>query len=108
MMTMEFISGIRNPETYEEASSSTPSVHWRRAMDTEIASREENQTWTLTMPSKDVKIIPCKWVYCIKTNPDGSVKKYKARLVIKGFRQRQGIDYTQTFSPVVKLSTIQC
>ncbi|CAL1681979.1 unnamed protein product [Lasius platythorax] len=107
MMTTEFISEIKNPETYEEALSSANNVHWKQAMDIEMASLKENQTWTLITLPKDAKVISNKWVFRIKTNPDGSVDKYKARLVIKGFSQRQGVDYNQIFSYVVKLSTIR-
>lgn len=57
MMTTEFISEIKNPETYEEALSSANSVHWKQAMDTEMASLKENQTWTLITLSKDAKAI---------------------------------------------------
>ena len=93
MMTTEFISGIKNPETYEETLSSKNSIYWKQAMDAEIASLEENQTWTLTILPKGAKAIPSKWVFRVKTNPDGSVDKYKARLVIKSFNQRHGVTF---------------
>lgn len=57
MLTTEFISEIKNPETYEEALSSEKSVHWKQVMDTEMASLKENQTWTLTTLPKDAKVI---------------------------------------------------
>ena len=76
-------------------------------MDREIDSLHQNETWNLTRLPKGSKALPCKWVYRVKTNPDGSIDKYKARLVVKGFAQRQGIDDDQTFSSVARMETIR-
>lgn len=62
--------------------------------------------WVLVNLPEGAKAIPCKWVYWIKTNPDGGINKYKIRLAIKGYSQCQGIDYIETFSPVAKLETM--
>ena len=54
-----------------------------------------------------VNLVGCKWIYKLKLNSDGTIARYKARLVTKGFHQRAGIDYTNTFSPIVKLATVR-
>lgn len=66
-----------------------------------------NNTWSLTVLPLYRKAIGCKWVFKVKENPDGSINKYKACLVAKGYSQLSGQDYGETFSPVVKLATIR-
>jgi hypothetical protein len=66
----------------------------------------KNKTWYLVTPMKGKSIVGCKWVYKIKRKQDNGLDRYKARLVAKEFKQRYGIDYDDTFSPVVKMATI--
>ncbi|KAH9779126.1 hypothetical protein KPL71_007607 [Citrus sinensis] len=100
---VEEATGIE-PETFEEASQSS---EWMTAMKDEITALEQNQTWELVLKPKDVKPISCRWVYKIKHRPDGSIERYKARLVARGFSQQYGLDYDETFSPVAKLTTVR-
>ena len=76
-------------------------------MQAEINALKANNTW-LMRPLPPSKVpIGCKWVYKVKLKADGSVERYKARLVAKGFTQTEGIDFYETFSPVVKFVTVR-
>jgi hypothetical protein len=75
-------------------------------MDNEFDALLKNETWHLVPPKAGTNIINCKWVYKIKRKCDGSIDRYKAWLIVKGFKQRYRIDYKDTFSPVVKAATI--
>ncbi|KZV29502.1 Cysteine-rich RLK (receptor-like protein kinase) 8 [Dorcoceras hygrometricum] len=68
---------------------------------------EKNQTWELMLLPKDKTTVGCKWVFNVKLNADGSLERYKARLVARGFTQTYGIDYQETFAPVAKLNTVR-
>lgn len=80
---------------------------WRHAIGDEFNAALRNNTWDLVPPNEAPNLVGNKWIFRIKFLPDGSIDKYKARLVAKGFHQRPGIDYHETFSPVVKSPTIR-
>jgi histone deacetylase 1/2 len=80
---------------------------WLKAMQAEYSALMNNNTWSLVPLPAHRRAIGCKWVFRIKENPDGSINKYKARIVAKGFNQEAGFDFQETFSPVVKPVTIR-
>ncbi|GLT64493.1 hypothetical protein SLA2020_369820 [Shorea laevis] len=98
------ITSLDEPKTFSQA---VKSEHWREAMRKEITTLEQNETWTLERLPPGKQAIDSKWVYKIKYNPDGTVERYKVRLVAKGFTQIEGLDYHETFAPVAKLVTVR-
>ena len=91
------------PTNYEEAMMSPDSAKWLEAMKSEIEPMYENKVWTLVDLPDDWQAIENKWIFKRKTDADGSVTIYKDRLVAKGFRQVQGVDYDEIFSLVSML-----
>ena len=76
-------------------------------MKSEMESMNENQAWTLVYPHKEIKPITCKWIFKKKTDMEGKVVTYKATLVAEGCRQRQGVDYDETFSPIGMIKSLR-
>ena len=76
-------------------------------MDTEYQALLRNQTWTLVSPPLGAHIVGCRWIYKVKYKPDGSVDRFKARLLAQGYTQIAGVDFFDTFSPVAKPCTIR-
>jgi hypothetical protein len=79
---------------------------WWTAMQVEFNALLKNQTWTLVPYSATNNVVGCKLVFKLKRKADGTIERHRARLVAKGFHQHVGIDYGETFSPVVKPTTI--
>lgn len=95
------------PRSYDEAINSNEVRQWKRAMDEEYKSLLKNCTWELVEAPEDQKVIDNRWVFKVKENPDGTIERFKARLVVRGFTQQYGIDYEETFSPVVKYTSVR-
>ena len=95
---------LSEPTTYHDAICHP---EWQHAMAEEIAALERTGTWDLVPLPSHARPITCKWVYKIKTRSDGSLERYKARLVARGFQQEHGRDYDETFAPVAHMTTIR-
>ena len=92
------------PKTVAEALRDP---NWRKAMCDEINAQLRNGTSELVPPVPSQNVVGCKWVFTIKYLPNGEIDRYKARLVAKGFHQQHGLDFTETFSLVIKSTTIR-
>lgn len=96
-----------DPMTPEDALGGHNAVDWRNAMHSELASLDVNNTWELMSLPAGRKAIKTKWVFKTKRDDDGTVLRYKARLVAKGCSQTYGVDYTETYSPVVRYTSLR-
>ncbi|GKE40211.1 zinc finger, CCHC-type containing protein, partial [Tanacetum coccineum] len=96
-----------DPITYDEAMQSRDAAFWKEAIDDEIGSIMENNTWVLSDLPPGCKPLGCKWIFKRKMKVDGTIDKFKARLVIQGFRQKEGIDYFDTYAPIARITTIR-
>ena len=90
--------------TFKQASLNP---HWQKAMKEEIASIYANRTWSLVPLPPDKKAITSKWVFKLKPGINGETTRFKARLVARGFEQTDGVDFVETFAPVVRWETIR-
>jgi len=104
---MAMIAAGDKPLTYEEAVGGADAAKWHEAMAKEMAALKQMGTWVLQELPKGQRTVTCKWVFRIKRKADGSVDRYKARLVARGFTQEYGLNYYETFAPVAKHATIR-
>ena len=95
------------PQSYKEAIVDTHKTEWVKAMQDEMQSLHENHTYELVELPKGRRALKNKWVFRIKSEEGNSKPRYKARLVVKGFSQKKGVDFEEIFSPVVKMFSIR-
>ena len=95
------------PSTLQEATSNSDVPQWIAAMQEKIETLHKNKTWELVSLPQGRKPIGNKWIYKIKRNNEDQVERYRARLVVKGYAQKEGIDFDEIFSHVVRLTTVR-
>ena len=98
------LSTISIPSCYKQAMEHEC---WQIAMQAELQALEENHTWDIVVCPPTVKPIGSKWVFSVKLRSNGSLDRYKARLVDLGNKQEYGVDYEETFSPIAKMTTVR-
>ncbi|KAJ9568078.1 hypothetical protein OSB04_004044 [Centaurea solstitialis] len=104
VLYQSIIQPFPEPQTITQALKQP---QWRKAMQEEYDALLRNQTWSLVPPESVPNLVGSKWVFRTKFKPNGTIDRLKARLVAKGFHQRPGLDYIETFSPVVKPATLR-
>ena len=95
------------PNSVKEAVSCPEKKHWETAMQKEMNSMYSNDVWDLVELPENREAVGSKWVFKKKTKADGSIERFKARLVAQGFSQKQGLDYDETFSPVIRFESVR-
>ena len=93
----------REPSSYEEA---TKKKEWKDVVIEEYQSIMKNDVWEIVLRPEKKYVMTSKWIYKIKHAADGSIEKYKARFIARGFSQKEGKDYEETFAPMVRYTSI--
>lgn len=102
-----FLTEDGEPSTLQEALNSSDAGQWMTAMQEEMEALHKNKTWELVPLPHGRRPIGNKWVFKLKRNGDDQVERYRARLVVKGYAQKEGVDFNEIFSPVVRLTTVR-
>ena len=101
-----FLAGIESDPIPCRLDDAIASSHWKATMDEEMQSLLKNHTWDVVPLSFGKKAVGCKWVHTKKRHADGTLERYKSRLIARGFTQSYRINYFETFAPVAKMKTV--
>ena len=101
------VSDTDEPKNMNEALNGNDAQKWKDATDAEYVSLMKNNTWNLVDLPDGKNLYGCKWLFKVKRNADGSINRYKVRLVAQGYLQEAGEDYDEIFAPVAKYNTIR-
>ncbi|CAB0043509.1 unnamed protein product [Trichogramma brassicae] len=101
------VAEVHVPSTYAEATTGSNASLWTQAIKEELDAHKENETWTFVPRNPAKQPIKSKWVFKVINNADDNSTRLKARLCAKGFLQKEGIDYLETFAPVVKYDSLR-
>ncbi|KMQ86522.1 retrovirus-related pol polyprotein from transposon tnt 1-94 [Lasius niger] len=95
------------PTSFQEAITGPEAKEWTRAVEDELVAHEKNDTWTIVLKMTNQRFVDSKWVFKMLQDTDGAIKRHKARLCARGFQQKFGVDYTETFAPVVRYDSLR-
>ena len=99
--------GYAIPQSYNQAIKHPDAELWRVAIDAELESMSQQCVFTPATPPSGRKAIGCRWVFDVKADANNIIIRHKARLVVQGFKQKEGVDYFETFSPTVKIKSLK-
>lgn len=97
----------QEPETFQDAVCGSDAENWLAAINDELEAHRKNGTWSIVPKPEDRNCLDSKWVFKLQRKESGEVKRFEARLCARGFRQQPGLDYTETFSPVVRYDSLR-
>ena len=106
-LNKSFVNQLSTVSIPNSVHESLADPRWKAAMNEEMKSLQKNETWELVDRPLGKKQVGCRWVYIVKHKEDGTIERFKERLVAKGYTQTYGIDYTDTFAPVAKINTVR-
>lgn len=98
---------MTTPRSIEEAKQTPEWPQWKTAIEKELRDLQVNGTWEVVTTPPGANIVSSKWVFRINFNTRGELERFKARLVARGFLQRYGIDFEETYSPVLKTTCVR-